>query len=97
MDLSERYKNLKIIGKGSYGNVYSALDNERMVKVAIKEIPKNRLKQEEIETMVTLSSFPHPNIVQLYEYFVCTIPITSILYNTELFLLCRLFQIKLIW
>jgi serine/threonine protein kinase len=49
-DLPERYEPIKLIGKGTYGAVVSAIDNVKKEKVAIKKLAK-------IEDMVrTLSS-----------------------------------------
>jgi serine/threonine protein kinase len=49
-DLPERYEPIKLIGKGTYGAVVSAIDNVNKEKVAIKKLAK-------IEDMVrTLSS-----------------------------------------
>lgn len=51
-DLPERYEPIKLIGKGTYGAVVSAIDNANKEKVAIKKLSK-------IEDMVSyLNLFP---------------------------------------
>ena len=47
-DLPERYEPIKLIGKGTYGAVVSAIDNVNKEKVAIKKLAK-------IEDMVRTS------------------------------------------
>jgi hypothetical protein len=39
-DLSERYQPIKLIGKGTYGAVISAIDSVTNEKVAIKKLGK---------------------------------------------------------
>ncbi len=39
-DLPERYEPIKLIGKGTYGAVVSAIDNLNKEKVAIKKLSK---------------------------------------------------------
>jgi translation initiation factor 1 (eIF-1/SUI1) len=39
-DLPERYEPIKLIGKGTYGAVVSAIDNLNKEKVAIKKLAK---------------------------------------------------------
>lgn len=39
-DLPERYEPIKLIGKGTYGAVISAIDNFNKEKVAIKKLSK---------------------------------------------------------
>ena len=51
-DLPDRYEPIKLIGKGTYGAVVSAIDNANKEKVAIKKLSK-------IEDMVSISM---PNI-----------------------------------
>ena len=46
-DLPERYEPIKLIGKGTYGAVVSAIDNINKEKVAIKKLSK-------IEDLVSL-------------------------------------------
>jgi serine/threonine protein kinase len=47
-DLPERYEPIKLIGKGTYGAVISAIDNQTKEKVAIKKLGK-------IDDMVSVS------------------------------------------
>ena len=49
-DLPERYEPIKLIGKGTYGAVVSAIDNLNKEKVAIKKLAK-------IEDMVHIRVF----------------------------------------
>jgi hypothetical protein len=39
-DLPDRYEPIKLIGKGTYGAVVSAIDNLNKEKVAIKKLSK---------------------------------------------------------
>lgn len=39
-DLPERYEPIKLVGKGTYGAVVSAIDNINKEKVAIKKLAK---------------------------------------------------------
>lgn len=51
-DLPDRYEPIKLIGKGTYGAVVSAVDNNTKEKVAIKKLSK-------IEDMVGLFASIH--------------------------------------
>jgi hypothetical protein len=50
-DLPERYEPIKLIGKGTYGAVVSAIDNLNKEKVAIKKLSK-------VEDMVSEVTLP---------------------------------------
>ncbi|EAR82389.1 calmodulin-domain kinase (macronuclear) [Tetrahymena thermophila SB210] len=61
----------KILGSGTYGNVYKAKKKDSKIVRAVKQIPKSKVKnaerfKREIEIMRTLD---HPNIIKLYETF----------------------------
>ncbi|KAL4463768.1 hypothetical protein ABPG72_022822 [Tetrahymena utriculariae] len=61
----------KILGSGTYGNVYKAKKKDSKIIRAVKQIPKSKVKnaerfKREIEIMRTLD---HPNIIKLYETF----------------------------
>lgn len=64
-----RFRNLRRLGHGGYGDVYAGFDGERGVEVAIKKLklagPESiyRFKQE----FRAVEAIDHPNLVQLYE------------------------------
>jgi hypothetical protein len=65
-----------ILGQGSYGKVYRAIDTRRRQKVAVKEINQERLgseerklMQQEIELCQVLSEDSHPSIVGLLDVY----------------------------
>ena len=68
---TERFTSLKRLGVGTFGVVYSALDRERNVVVALKKLLHfdsshlMRFKRE----FRSLVDVTHPNLVQLYELF----------------------------
>ncbi|OMJ88664.1 hypothetical protein SteCoe_9363 [Stentor coeruleus] len=65
------YRNLKMLGKGSYSSVYLVENKKTGSKRAIKEIRKSALKKnaEEIiyNEMIILSQLDHPNIAKIFE------------------------------
>lgn len=70
------YKNLKIIGKGTYSSVYLVENKKTLAKRAMKEIRKSALKENAQETIyneiLILSQLvtpiqDHPNIVKIFE------------------------------
>ncbi len=68
----ERYEVERLLGTGSYGEVYAALDPDRASRVALK-----RLRQTDARALYrfkkefrALSRLSHPNLVALYELFV---------------------------
>ncbi len=69
------YKKKDILGKGAYANVHPGFHKETKTEVAIKIIPKSKLKTEnsrkrllsEIETLKLVSH--HPNIPTFYESY----------------------------
>ena len=68
---NEKYIRGKIIGKGTFGNVYESKNLIFNNKVAMKVIPKNEKMdnvfiQNEIDILKKLS---HPNIVRIYEFY----------------------------
>lgn len=73
-NLRHRYDFLHTLGKGTYGTVKKAVDRATGIKVAIKSIRKDKIKNEqefnqirrEIEIM---SSLRHPHIINISEVF----------------------------
>jgi predicted Ser/Thr protein kinase len=69
---TERFEPISLLGQGSMGVVYRALDREMGVDVALKTLGQRRpdqlyrLKQE----FRIVSGVLHPNLVELYELFV---------------------------
>lgn len=76
--LNQRYKILKLIGKGGFGEVYKAFDLDQLKKVACKinilnpiwskEVKDNVIKHVTRENLTHLT-LKHPNIVRQFEYF----------------------------
>uniref|UniRef100_A0A1I7TSL5 Protein kinase domain-containing protein n=1 Tax=Caenorhabditis tropicalis TaxID=1561998 RepID=A0A1I7TSL5_9PELO len=63
------FKNLKQIGQGGFGIVYSA-QRENGEKVAIKKIGKAAVQSRIREEIKTMKQLDHRNIVKFYESFV---------------------------
>lgn len=68
----DRFNILKILGKGSQGLVYLAMDPQLERRVAIKTLHKGFLKHDDkkerlIQEAKTVSKLQHPNIVPLFE------------------------------
>ena len=69
---NNRYKEICLLGKGSFGKVIKSLDLKLNKEVAIKIINKYNNEQqydlfrEEIKILKTIN---HPNIVKLYDYY----------------------------
>lgn len=62
-----RYELKRVIGNGSFGVVYHAVDLESGVPIAIKKVLQDRrFKNRELQVMKMLS---HPNVVALKHYF----------------------------
>ena len=69
---SKKYKVLTVLGNGSYGKVYKAMNIKTENLVAIKSIKKNDNKTEgqDIKNEINvLKKLNHPNIVKIYEFY----------------------------
>ena len=72
--LKGKYKIIKLVGKGSYGCVYKAVDIKTSKEVAIKRMPNvfddlvdgKRILRE----LALLKQLKHPNIVNLIEVII---------------------------
>ncbi|EGT56376.1 hypothetical protein CAEBREN_16033 [Caenorhabditis brenneri] len=64
-----KFKNLKQIGKGGFGVVYSA-ERENGEKVAIKKLDNRAIPSRVKEEIRTMQELNHRSIVKLYEVFV---------------------------
>lgn len=60
------YQYIKLIGQGGFSNVYLCHSPKYNLDFAIKRTTKNRLTQDEYNTLVSLD---HPNIIKLYDAF----------------------------
>ncbi|TNV87671.1 hypothetical protein FGO68_gene12375 [Halteria grandinella] len=65
-----------LLGSGSFGKVYKAIDLKTQKVVALKKIPKKDMKQDqvlyirqEIEILVALSEDNHQGVIQVYDVF----------------------------
>ncbi|KAM8975815.1 NUAK family SNF1-like kinase 2 [Pelodytes ibericus] len=72
-NLKHRYEFLETLGKGTYGRVKRARDNQGK-EVAIKSIRKDRIKDEQDMIQIRreteiMSSLCHPHIISIYEVF----------------------------
>ena len=72
-DPSKKYKVIKRLGDGSYGTVYSVVNIQTNVTVAMKKIEKvkeNEIDDLEIKNEIDiLKKLDHPNIVKIYEFY----------------------------
>ena len=72
-DPSKKYKVIKRLGDGSYGTVFSVVNNQTGLYAAMKKIEK--LKENEIDDLEIkneidiLKELDHPNIVKIYEFY----------------------------
>lgn len=61
---------IKLIGTGTFGAVYKMVVKDRSTVVAVKRVPHDRRSpSRELEIMLKLSEYNHPNIVQLLSSF----------------------------
>ena len=72
-DPSKKYKIVKRLGDGSYGTVFSVVNIQTNVTVAMKKIEKvkeNEIDDLEIKNEIDiLKKLDHPNIVKIYEFY----------------------------
>ena len=62
----------KVLGEGAFGQVHLAIHRSTGMVVAIKKIPKEKVKYmlEQFITEIKIQMyFNHPNIVSLYGFF----------------------------
>jgi serine/threonine protein kinase len=76
--LKQRYRIVKQVGSGGYGEVYRAIDTEFMDRqVAVKEMIQQGLNAAEVadasdgfkREAVLLATLTHPNLPSIYDYF----------------------------
>ena len=69
--ITKNYVIEKKLGDGTYGCVYLATHKTTHAKRAIKQLPRNKIKNpERLETEIKiLSEADHPNIIKLYEEY----------------------------
>jgi len=73
-DFSKKYKGLKVLGKGSYGEVVLCRDRVTSAEVAVKVIGKKHLKKpSEKEVLIKevnlIKQLDHQNIMKVYEFY----------------------------
>ena len=70
-DPSKMFEFKERIGKGSFGEVYRAIDRELKQEVAIKIIDKTQLNAGSLQKLFRevriMKTLDHPNIVKLYQ------------------------------
>ncbi|GFX57581.1 protein kinase domain-containing protein [Trichonephila clavipes] len=64
LEKEKRYRNLKVLGRGTYGDVYMMYDPERESNVAVKIVTSENIAEAELAMWPKLH---HPNIVPLLE------------------------------
>ncbi len=74
--LKQRYQIIKKIGEGGTSNVYEAFDLEDKKELALKIIKKNSKvisakKRFELEGKTLKNFSKYPNIINIYDYFLC--------------------------
>ncbi|GCF08167.1 serine/threonine protein kinase [Dictyobacter arantiisoli] len=76
--LKQRYKIVRRVGQGGYGEVYAAVDTEFMERrVAVKEMIQQGLNAQELLDAIEgfkreatlLATLTHPNLPSIYDYF----------------------------
>ena len=71
---SKKYKPTKMLGSGSFGSVYEAMNTIFQNIVAMKVIkkdPNNEIDEQEIRNEIDiLKKLSHPNIVKIYEFYI---------------------------
>ncbi|UKJ88413.2 calmodulin-like domain protein kinase [Theileria orientalis] len=70
----ENYKAVKLLGKGSFGEVLLCIHRITGIQYAIKVICKNSMKKKGdhealLREVEVLKSLDHPNIMKIYEFF----------------------------
>jgi len=72
---------LGAVARGSYGNVYIAIDRDSSGTVAVKrqEMPSNAAAKE-LAYYKALSQYPHPNVMALLDHFTLNSKKQSLLY-----------------
>ncbi|KAA6386685.1 MAG: putative Serine/threonine-protein kinase WNK3, partial [Streblomastix strix] len=64
----------KLLGRGSFKEVYKAFDNERGIEVAWNQIASSKLSVKERQQLAseidTLKTIHHRNIIKFYDYWV---------------------------
>lgn len=60
------YDYIKTIGSGRFGIVFLVYSQQYQINLAIKKIPKNKFRLNEIQSMIDIRS---PHITSLYQYY----------------------------
>ncbi|GIY65597.1 protein kinase domain-containing protein [Caerostris darwini] len=64
LETEKEYRNIKVLGKGTYGDVYMMFDPERESDIAVKIVTSENIAETELAMWPKLH---HPNIVPLLE------------------------------
>ncbi|MDR3547571.1 MAG: protein kinase [Candidatus Pacebacteria bacterium] len=68
-----RYKEIKSLGKGAYGEVKMVAENTTNQMMAMKVIPKKNCSRESTSSLLNeidvLKKLDHPNILKVYEFY----------------------------
>lgn len=59
----------KLIGQGSKGNLFVAINKNTLKKCAVKLIPKKIYDNKELTEFKIMKDLNHINIIQLYDYY----------------------------
>lgn len=71
-DVFKEYNvNDKVLGEGTYGVVFKAKDKTTGEEVAIKRIPRSKIRnyQRFLNEITALKTLDHPNVIKLFEIF----------------------------
>ncbi|XP_019859658.1 PREDICTED: interferon-induced, double-stranded RNA-activated protein kinase-like isoform X2 [Amphimedon queenslandica] len=64
------FEEIKLLGKGAFGEVYHVKHNLDKKEYAMKIIPANKINQKDLREVLALSDFKHSGIVQYYCSFI---------------------------
>ncbi|MCQ2821661.1 MAG: protein kinase, partial [archaeon] len=67
--VTDRYKVIKTLGKGSYGVVYAVLNKTTNEKRACKVLSKKKVGEDFLREKDIMMKVNHPNIIKLYEIY----------------------------
>ena len=69
----EKYKRVRVLGKGNFGKAYLAENTEDQVQCVVKQMETNNMsekeRQESEREARVLKKMDHPNIIRFHEVF----------------------------
>ncbi len=80
-DFRKGYEKTKVIGKGSFGEVFEVVERKSQKSYALKSIRMKSIEQvgEQFQEIMVLFKIQHPALVTLHKYYIeqCSIRSTS--------------------